>query len=37
MNDPALYGDVRGTLQRLDSLMADLMKNPKKYVKLSIF
>lgn len=37
VNDPGLYTDMRGTLQRLDSLMADFMKNPKKYVKLSIF
>jgi phospholipid/cholesterol/gamma-HCH transport system substrate-binding protein len=37
MNDPGLYNDVRGTLQRLDSLMADFQKNPKKYIKLSIF
>lgn len=37
VNDAGLYNDVRGTLQRLDSLMADFMKNPKKYVKLSIF
>ncbi len=37
MNDPGLYTDVRGLVQRLDSLTADFKKNPKKYVKLSIF
>lgn len=37
LNDPGLYGDVRATLQRLDSLMADFQKNPKKYIRLSIF
>ncbi|MBM4193327.1 MAG: MCE family protein [Gemmatimonadetes bacterium] len=37
LNDDGLYRDVRGTLQRLDSLMADFMAHPKKYVKLSIF
>lgn len=37
MNDPGLYQDVRGLVQRLDSLTADFKKNPKKYVKLSIF
>ncbi len=37
MNDPGLYTDLRGTLQRLDSLMADFQKNPRKYIKLSIF
>ena len=37
MNDAGLYNDMRGTLQRLDSLMADFQRNPKKYIKLSIF
>jgi phospholipid/cholesterol/gamma-HCH transport system substrate-binding protein len=37
MNDPALYGDVRSLLNRLDSLTADFKKNPRKYIKLSIF
>ena len=37
MNDAGLYNDMRSTLQRLDSLMADFQKNPKKYIKLSIF
>lgn len=37
MNDAGLYVDVRATLQRLDSLMADFQKNPRKYIKLSIF
>ena len=37
MNDPGLYSDVRGLVTRLDSLTADFKKNPRKYVKLSIF
>ncbi|MCL4212457.1 MAG: MCE family protein [Gemmatimonadales bacterium] len=37
MNDPGIYRDVRGLLQRLDSLTADFTKNPRKYIKLSIF
>lgn len=37
MNDPGLYSDVRGLVTRLDSLTADFKKNPKKYIKLSIF
>ena len=37
MNDPGLYGDTRALLQRLDSLTADFKKNPRKYIKLSIF
>ena len=37
MNDPALYGDVRSLVTRLDSLTADFKRNPRKYIKLSIF
>ena len=37
LNDDGLYRDTRALLQRLDSLTADFKKNPKKYVKLSIF
>jgi len=37
LNDDGLYRDTRALLQRLDSLTADFKKNPRKYVKLSIF
>lgn len=37
MNDPGLYRDTRALLTRLDSLTADFQKNPRKYIKLSIF
>jgi phospholipid/cholesterol/gamma-HCH transport system substrate-binding protein len=37
LNDTLLYHDVRTLVARLDSLTADFKKNPKKYVKLSIF
>jgi phospholipid/cholesterol/gamma-HCH transport system substrate-binding protein len=37
MNDPALYNDTRALLVRLDSLTADFQKNPRKYIKFSIF
>jgi phospholipid/cholesterol/gamma-HCH transport system substrate-binding protein len=37
MNDPAMYNDVRALVQRIDSLTADFQKNPRKYIKLSIF
>jgi phospholipid/cholesterol/gamma-HCH transport system substrate-binding protein len=37
MNDPAMYNDVRSLVTRLDSLTADFKKNPRKYIKLSIF
>ncbi len=37
LNDPGLYRDTRALLTRLDSLTADFQRNPRKYVKLSIF
>ena len=37
LNDPGLYDDLRGLVTRLDSLSADLQKNPKKYINLRIF
>lgn len=37
LNDDGLYRDVRSLLQRLDSLTTDFQKNPRKYIKLSIF
>lgn len=37
LNDPALYNDVRGLVARMDSLMADFKKHPKKYINLEIF
>ena len=37
MNDPGLYNDVRSLVTRIDSLAADFKKNPRKYIKLSIF
>lgn len=37
LSDPGLYDDVRGLVARLDSLTADLKRNPKRYVNLSIF
>ena len=37
LNDPGIYNDVRGLLQRMDSLMADIKKNPKRYINVSIF
>ena len=37
LNDPALYNDVRGLVARMDSLMADFKKHPKRYINLEIF
>jgi phospholipid/cholesterol/gamma-HCH transport system substrate-binding protein len=37
MSDSALYNRSVGLISRLDSLMTDFQKNPRKYIKLSIF
>lgn len=36
MNDPMLYNDVRLTLGRVDSLIADIKRNPRKYLSFSV-
>jgi phospholipid/cholesterol/gamma-HCH transport system substrate-binding protein len=37
VNDPKLYEDARTTVTELKTLIADIKKNPKKYLDLSIF
>lgn len=37
VNDPALYNDVHSLLGRMDSLLADIKKNPKRYINVKIF
>jgi phospholipid/cholesterol/gamma-HCH transport system substrate-binding protein len=37
INDPGAYNDVRALLQRMDSLLADIKKNPKRYINVKIF
>lgn len=37
LNDPGLYNDLRKVATRVDSLLVDLMKNPRKYLKFSVF
>jgi len=37
INDPALYNDIRRIATRMDSLVLDLMTNPRKYLKFSVF
>ncbi|MEO5588241.1 MAG: MlaD family protein, partial [Gemmatimonadaceae bacterium] len=37
LSDPGAYNDVRALIQGMDSLMADVKKNPKRYINLSIF
>jgi phospholipid/cholesterol/gamma-HCH transport system substrate-binding protein len=37
VNDPGLYDDLRSATQSLNSLTQDLMQNPGRYLKLSIF
>ena len=37
MKDTALYADLRGLVTQADSVLADLKKNPRKYINLKIF
>jgi phospholipid/cholesterol/gamma-HCH transport system substrate-binding protein len=37
LNDPGVYNDTRALLQRMDSLVADIKKNPKRYINVRIF
>jgi phospholipid/cholesterol/gamma-HCH transport system substrate-binding protein len=37
INDPGAYNDVRAVLQRMDSLLADIKKNPKRYINVRVF
>jgi phospholipid/cholesterol/gamma-HCH transport system substrate-binding protein len=37
LNDPKLVNEIRSAVVRLDSLMTDFQKNPRKYIRVSIF
>ena len=37
INDPGVYNDIRALLQRMDSLVADVKKNPKRYFNVRVF
>ncbi|HXG69290.1 MAG TPA: MlaD family protein [Gemmatimonadaceae bacterium] len=37
LNDPGAYNDMRAVLHRMDSLIADVKKNPKRYINISVF
>jgi len=37
LNDPGAYNDVRALIQRMDSLLADVKNNPRRYINLKIF
>ena len=37
LKDTLLYNDLRGLVTQADSVLADLKKNPRKYINLSIF
>jgi phospholipid/cholesterol/gamma-HCH transport system substrate-binding protein len=37
LRDTLLYRDLRGLVTQADSVLADLKKNPRKYINLSIF
>src|SRR5688572_5522043 len=36
LNDPEIYDNLRKATARVDSLILDLMKNPRKYLKFSV-
>jgi len=37
LSDTLLYAELRATVRRVDSLMADFQRNPRKYINLTIF
>lgn len=37
VNDPGVYNDVRSLLGRMDSLVADIKANPKRYINVKVF
>jgi len=37
LNDATLYADLQSAVRRLDSLMTEFQRNPRKFIKLSIF
>ena len=37
VNDTLLYTNMRNLVARMDSLTADIKKNPRKYINLEIF
>jgi len=37
INDPGVYNELRQSLARLDSLIADVKANPKRYINVKVF
>ena len=37
VNDPGLYEDLRSAVQNVDALTQDIMQNPGRYIKISVF
>lgn len=37
LNDPVLYRQLQATVSSADSLLTDIKKNPKRYLKISVF
>jgi phospholipid/cholesterol/gamma-HCH transport system substrate-binding protein len=37
LSDTLLYSDLRATVRRVDSVLVDFQRNPRKYINLSIF
>ena len=37
INDPALFNDAHHLIGTIDSLVADVKKNPKRYINVKVF
>ncbi len=37
LNDPGAYNDLRAVMQRMDSLLADVKRDPRRYINLKVF
>jgi len=37
LRDPTVAGELEGTLEELQLLLADIRENPRRYLRLSIF
>jgi len=37
LNDPGAYNDLRAVLHRMDSLLADVKRDPRRYINLKVF
>ena len=37
LNDTTLYQQIKNTTENVDSLISDIKRHPKKYLKFSVF